>query len=151
MAVKATDPEGVTYRVQRRWLPWRWRKRVSGRPLDFISPLDGVDLVDGVAGLVMSIVAAIVFIVVVPILVLALLTGVEFLLLLLILPLAVIARLFGQHWHVEVRRGLHVLHEVDGGDWGRSRVVIADLAEQIRLGQLQQGGPGSDRLLETSD
>ena len=117
--MRTTDPDGVTYRVRRRWLPWRWRKRVSGRPLD-VDALAGLDVVDGFAGLVLSIVAAIAFVVVVPIVVLVLLTGIEFLLLLLILPLAVIARLLGKHWQVQVRRGRTLLHEVDGGDWART-------------------------------
>ena len=143
--MRTTDPEGVSYRVRRRWLPWRWRKRVSGRPLE-VDVLDGLDVVDGFAGLVLSIVAAIAFVVVVPIVVLVLLTGVEFLLLLLVLPLAVIARLFGKHWQVQVRRGRTLLYEVDGGDWAQSRLVIADLAERIRLGQLEQG-----RILSTEE
>ena len=142
--MKVSDPSGATYRVSRRGLPWRWRKRVSGKPWD-IDPFSGLDVVDGFAGLIASIVLVIVMIVVLPIVVLVLLTGIEFLLLLVVLPVAVIARLiFGKHWRVEVREGWNVRYEVDGGSWSQSRAVIDDLAQRISLGQLEQG-----RLLGT--
>ncbi|WGL51716.1 hypothetical protein P5P86_17375 [Nocardioides sp. BP30] len=136
--MRATDPAGVTYRVRRRWLPWRWRRRFSARPWD-PDPLAGIDLADSVTGAILGALGAIAVAIVLPILILTLITGAEFLLLLLVLPIALGARLFGRHWQVEVRRGWRLLYEVDGGDWNRSRRVIADLVERIRLGRLEQG------------
>ena len=122
---------------------------LNSHPFQIVGVVDpafsGLDVVDGFAGLIASIVLVIVMIVVLPIVVLVLLTGIEFLLLLVVLPVAVIARLiFGRHWQVEVREGWKVRYEVDGGSWSQSRAVIDDLAQRISLGQLEQG-----RLLGT--
>lgn len=135
--MKVTDPAGEEFRVRRRWLPWRWRKRISGKPWD-IDPLSGLDLVDGFGAVIASIALLIALVFLVPVVLLVLLTGVEFLLLLLVLPVALIGRLvLGKHWQVEVRQGWKLRYEVDGGDWSQSRVVIDDLANRIALGQLE--------------
>jgi len=74
------------------------------------------------------------------------LLSIEFLLLLILLPLAVAGRvLLGRHWQIEVCLGRRLLYDVDGGDWGQSRLVIADLVEQIRLGQIDPALAGPSR------
>jgi hypothetical protein len=64
-----------------------------------------------------------------------LLTGIELVLLLAILPFAVGARVvFGRHWTVEVRRGFTPVHEERAGSWTASGVRIQEIAKQIQTG-----------------
>ena len=66
-----------------------------------------------------------------------LLTGIELLLLLAILPFAIGARVvFGRHWTVEVRRGFHPIYEERAGSWAASGVRITDLAREIEAGNV---------------
>jgi hypothetical protein len=126
--VKVTDPAGNTWRVSRRWVPWR--RRLKGALDDAPDlPSLGDDPISMVLGVVFLVIA-------IPFLVLAVVAGLELLLLVLVLPFAVLGRvLFGRHWHVEVRRGFTVEHEVDGGGWRSSATMIQDLAEQLRQGR----------------
>ena len=88
---------------------------------------------------VVVIVLAIVLLPVLLILAAALVAGLEFLLLLVVLPLAVLGRvLFGRRWRVEVRRGWRPYCEELAGDWQRSGVRIHELADDLRRGQLPQ-------------
>lgn len=131
--MKVTDPSGNTWRVSRRWVPWR--RRLKGA-LDAAPDLPslGDDPISMIVGVVFLVIA-------IPFLVLALVAGLELLLLLLVFPFAVLGRMvFGRHWHVEVRRGFAVEHEVDAGDWRSSAAMIQGLAEQLRQGR----GVGSE-------
>jgi hypothetical protein len=66
-----------------------------------------------------------------------LLTSIELLLLLAILPFAVGARVvFGRHWTVEVRRSFHPIYEERAGDWRASGLRIRELAKQIKAGRV---------------
>jgi hypothetical protein len=126
--VKVTDPEGNTWRVSRRWVPWR--RRLKGA-LDSAPdmPSFGDDPISFVLGVIF-------LIIMIPFLILFVVAGLELLLLLLVLPFAVLGRmLFGRHWKVEVRRGFTVEHEVDAGDWRSSATVIQDLADLLRQGR----------------
>jgi hypothetical protein len=72
-------------------------------------------------------------------LVLGLFAGLEFLLVLLVLPFAVLGRmLFGRHWHVELRRGFTPWWEVEAGDWQASSVWIHQVADAVRRGVLPE-------------
>lgn len=125
--MKVTDPNGITWRVSRRWVPWRRRLKgaLSNAP-DF--PALGDDPLSAVIGIVLLVLAL-------PFLVLALVGGLELLVLLLVYPFALLARvLFGRHWRVEMRRGFSFVHEVDGGSWRQSAAVIRELADQLRRG-----------------
>lgn len=129
--MKVTDPDGTTWRVSRRWVPWRRRLKgaLSNAP-DF--PALGEDPISLVIGTVLLIIA-------IPFLVLALIGGLELLLLLLVYPFALVARvLLSRHWHVEVRRGFRFVHEVDGGTWQESGAKIRELADQLERGALPE-------------
>ncbi len=127
-------PDGTAYRVRRRWLPWAWRRRVSPRPWDVWNFLD-FDFADGIGTFVASVLGLLFLAFLAPVVLLVLLTGVEFFLLILLLPIAIVARfVLGKHWTVEVRQGRRLVYDVDGGGWAASGTVLNDLAEQIRLG-----------------
>ena len=137
--MKATSPAGETYRINRRWWPWRWKQRVSDGPwdLDVIGgALDGADdLASGLLLLVLGVVACFVL----PILFLFLVTGIEWVLLLVVLPVAVTARmLFGEHWMVSVKNAGSV-QEFDGGSWRESAALIQQIAAQIASGDVPAG------------
>lgn len=130
--MKVTDPSGQTWRVSRRWLPWR--RRASKKDVD---PLDAIDFVD--ADPASWAVAAVFFFLalLLPVVLLAVLVAVELLLLLALLPFAVLARvLFGRHWRVELRRGWTPWHEEEAGGWQASGLRIHDLAADLRRGAI---------------
>lgn len=132
--MKVSDPSGQTWRVTRRWVPWRRRVRdvpdtgLNGS-LDF-----GDDLVS-------IIVVALVAIVVLPFVVLGLLAGIELVLIVVVLPFALVGRVFfGHAWSIEARRGWRFVHEESVGSWNDSTVRITELAEEIRRGQMPTSG-----------
>lgn len=133
--MKVTDPAGQTWRVTRRWIPWR--RRLEGS-LDAVPDL-------GVGGLgddpVSAIIGVIALVILLPFLVLVLIAGVELLLVLLLLPFAVLARaVFGRRWYVEVRRGFKPVHEVEAGDWRESGLKIYELAGALERGDSLPAG-----------
>lgn len=70
-----------------------------------------------------------------PILLLVVVWGLEFLLLLLLLPFVVLARTaFGQQWVIEARRGWTPVWEQPAGNWGQSAQSISDVAAAIEQG-----------------
>lgn len=123
--MKVTDPRGRTWRVSRRWMPWRRRSRVG----DVTSRLPnlGDDPVSAVLGLVLL-----------PLYLLALLMMLVVLLeklaQLLVLPFALVARLLGTPWHVQAREGWAHAFETPAGDWERSGRAVAQIAEGLRRG-----------------
>lgn len=123
--VKVKSPDGATWRVTRRWVPWRRRlKGAMDLAPDF--PALGDDPVSLIVGIVL-------LIVMIPFLVLFLLGALEMAALLVVYPFALAARvLFGKHWYVEARRRYTVVFDTDGGDWRSSSTKILQLADHIR-------------------
>ncbi|MEU4418931.1 hypothetical protein [Nocardia salmonicida] len=132
--MKVTDPSGQTWRVTRRWVPWRLRRRE-------MDPLDGADVAsdfgdDLIIGLVLFAVVLVVALLF-PWVFVALFAMVELLLLLVLLPIAVVGRVvFGRHWHVELRRGFRPWWEVEAGDWQASKLKIHEVADDVRQGEI---------------
>jgi hypothetical protein len=130
--VKVVDPAGEGWRVKRRWLPWRLRRR---DPEDFIDlPVDGGVGDDLLVGLAIF-VGLIVILVVVPfVAVLAILVG-EMLLLLLLLPLFVALRAtFVARWPIEVWRGDTLVHAEAVRGWGSSERRMREIEDGIGRG-----------------
>jgi hypothetical protein len=137
--VKVQDPEGQTWRVRRRWLPWRRKVRdVPDVPVDGI--FTGGD--DALSGIV----AVILLIVLLPVIVLFAAMLAELLLLLLLLPLWLIGRaMIGGSWPIDVSRGKTYVRTESVKGWTESGVRMHDIAEAIRLGR-----PGTDLPLGES-
>ena len=134
--MKVKDPDGTTWRVTRRWVPWR--RRLKG----------AMDLAPDVPALgddpISLIITVVLLIVMIPFLLLFLLGALEMTALLVVYPFAVLARVaFGQHWYVEARRGFTVVFETDGGSWRTSADTITELAERIRLHGSPEARPPS--------
>lgn len=137
MRVKVKDPSGQTWRVTRRWVPWRRRLKgvLSSMP-------SGPGLGDDPVSLVIGVIFLIIMI---PFFILALVAALELLLLLLVIPFALLARaLFGQHWTVEARRGFHIWYDEPVGDWQASGIRIHALADQIRHGDVPASNVGHE-------
>lgn len=63
--------------------------------------------------------------------------GLEFLALLVVLPIAVVGRVFfGRHWTIEARRGFLPVWEQKSGTWTESREQILAVASRIERGDL---------------
>jgi hypothetical protein len=155
--VKVTDPSGQTWRVSRRWVPWRPRFRdvESSNLLDFGNGGGGsggdggssggggggfdIDLGEALV-IIAVVIAAIVFLIfVAPVLLAIVFALAEWLIVLVVLPIAVAGRvIFGRKWHVEVRRGWRAWCEVEAGDWTASTVKIHELADAVRRGEVPE-------------
>jgi hypothetical protein len=126
--VKVQTPADETYRIHRRWLPWRRRTRADA--LDWMPDFPGCDLDFGDDfGLVL------VALLLVPLLlILAFIVG-ELLLLLLLLPFFVLARsVFGTPWIIEVTRKGKVVHVEAVEGWAESSRRVEWLATALRQG-----------------
>ncbi|QIX25875.1 hypothetical protein ncot_04125 [Nocardioides sp. JQ2195] len=137
--MKVRDHTGQTWRVTRRWVPWRRRLKgfVDAGP-NLPSGLgdDPISLVIGLIGLIIML----------PFVILALVAGLELLLVLLVLPFAILGRvLLGRHWTVEARKGFRPWSEVKAGGWSDSRQKIQDLAAAIERGDVPPRTLGEDR------
>lgn len=131
LPVKVKDPSGQTWRVTRRWVPWR--RRLKGA-IDMMPSLPSGDDPISLA------ISAILLILFLPVIVLVLLSGIELLLVLLIVPFAALAKvLFGQQWIIEARRGWSPWWEAQAGDWRQSGQAIRDVATAIERGTLPPG------------
>lgn len=127
--MKVVDPSGQTWRVSRRWVPWRRRLDAKMPELPSFAQQLGDDPISAIVGVVL-------LILLLPVLVLAVLVGLELLLLLLVLPFALLGRiLFGRHWTIEVRRGWTPFYEERSGDWQASGLLIHRFADQLRRGE----------------
>lgn len=129
--MKVSSPDGQTWRISRRWVPWRRRVKGAMRllPDSYWSSWG-----DSTIGAILSIIGLIILI---PFLVVALIAGIELLLVLLLLPFVVLGRVaFGRHWTVEVRRGWRPWSEEQAGDWQASGLRIHALADEIRAGDV---------------
>lgn len=136
--MKVKDQHGQTWRVTRRWVPWRRRLKGSW---DLAPDLPmgslGDDPISAIVGIVF-------LIILLPFLVLVLIAGLELLVILAVLPFAVLGRMaFGKHWHVEVRRGFTPVYELEAGGWRASGERIQALAGAIQRGDtVPQNLPG---------
>ena len=134
--MKVRTPGGQVYRVTRRWVPWQRKSRrlsLDGFELPISAP-SGDDPISAILMVLWLIIALPIIVVVVAVM---LLTGIELLLLLAVLPFAVGARVvFGRHWAVEVRRGFTPIHEEPAGSWTASGVRIKELAREIESGSV---------------
>lgn len=130
--MKVRDHTGQTWRVTRRWVPWRRRlKGVTDLMPDL--PVLGDDPISAIIGLIF-------LIIMLPFLILALVAGLEILLVLLVLPFAVLGCiLFGRHWTVEARKGFRPWFEMQAGSWSDSGLKIHDIATAIERGDLPPG------------
>lgn len=82
-------------------------------------------------------ISVVILILALPILVLALIAGLEFLLVLVVLPFAILGRvLLGQHWTIEARLGWTPVWEEPAGSWSESGRAIQDVAAAIQQGHL---------------
>ena len=140
--MKVRDPGGQTWRVTRRWVPWRRRTHGLDSP-----DLPIGDLGDEPVSLVLGLIALVVL---VPVVIASFVVALELLLLLLLLPLALLGRvLLGHHWTVEARRGFRIWWEASAGDWQASGDVIHRVADEIRRGDLPSqvvGAPSTPRM-----
>jgi len=128
--VKIVTPAGETYRVHRRVLPWR--RRIREKPdWDLASSFDVPDVDHlGVVGAILLVIGIIIAL---PIIVLAFLVVGELLLLLLLLPLFVLARVaFRKPWIVEVTRKRKVVHAEAVVGWGAAGERARMLADELR-------------------
>lgn len=130
--MQVTDPAGETWRVKRRWLPWRLRRRNPEDVTDFPDVSDvGDDLLIGLAIFVIAILVAVFF----PIVIVLAVFAAEFFLLLLLLPVFVILRAgFVARWPIEVWRGERLQYVEAVRGWGESHRRMLAMVDGIRLG-----------------
>jgi hypothetical protein len=129
--VKVTDPDGQTWRISRRWVPWRARLRDVSEAAEETAFFAGdpADIAIWICVFLISVLA--------PIVLSVLFLPLEIALVALVLPFAVLGRvLFGRTWRVEVRRDWKPWHEFLAGDWQTSTLKIHETADQIRRGDI---------------
>ena len=125
-----TNQVGESYTVSRRWLPWR--RRVNSEAAD--SP--SVDLFDVADDPISLLIAALAFVLFLPLVLLLILGLLEILVLLALLPFVLAARsLLGVPWVLEVREGNsrfsgEVVHSEKIAGWRASSERIAALATE---------------------
>ena len=129
--MKVTSPDQVTWRVTRRWVPWRRRIRdTTDRLPDLPEGGVGDDPVSMVVGLLL-------LVVMLPFLLLMLAAAVELVLILAVMPVAILGRVaLGRRWTVEVRRGWALYADERVGDWRTAGERIREIAQDIELGRL---------------
>ena len=132
--MRITALDGRTIDVSRRWLPWRLRRRtISSDGVDPFAFLDFDDLPTFVITLVVGL-AVLVFGGIVA--TLAIFASEALLLLLLLVPLLVVARLLWiAPWVIEARSADTTLGLVKVRGWRGSQERIRDLAEAYRRGE----------------
>jgi hypothetical protein len=125
--MKVRDPYGETWRVTRRWLPWGPRRRGLG-------PDVWLDAADGPVSFLALLVIGIL---VLPLVTIGVFFVAEALLLLVLLPFVVLARVaLGKQWWIEARRGFQPYWECEAGTWRESGARIRRVAEEITRGDL---------------
>lgn len=114
--------------MRRRWLPWRPRRKMPDDWGFGDASFDGDDILSIVMNVVM-------LVILIPVLVLALLVAAEFLLLLLLLPLWVLARsLFGTPWIIAIRRDHKIVSEEAVRGWDETSRRIDYIKSVIAAG-----------------
>ncbi|WP_156411680.1 hypothetical protein [Nocardioides sp. Soil805] len=127
------SPDEVTWRVTRRWVPWRRRIRDTTDRLPHL-PDGGIgdDPISMIIGLLL-------LIAMLPFLLLMLVAGLEMVLILLVMPFAVLGRVVvGRRWTVEVRCGWEPHSEEQVGSWHHAGLRIHEVAREIQRGQVPQ-------------
>jgi len=132
--VELTSPDGSQWRVTRRWLPWRLRRRdpqVAGDvALDATSAADGILLAAGLFLLVLVVTVALPWVLV------GAVVAIELTLLLVLLPLAMLLRVLKvSGWPIEVRREGRVVHAESVHGWAASAVRMRALSDAIERGE----------------
>jgi len=113
-------------RVRRKWLPWRRKAKLKD-----VDWFDVPDFGDDPIGLI------ILGIVLVPLIAILVLFLGEFLLLLLVLPLVMVARaVFGKPWTIEVSQQRRLLAAEQAKGWKQSGDRIQQIAKLLRIGGL---------------
>ena len=128
--MRVSSPDGTSYRIRRRWFPWRQRPRdVSDGSLDLAGLAD-----DPVSAIILFVVA----LVLLPVIGVAAVAFGEFLLLLLLMPFWVLARsIFGTPWIIEVKAaGTGLVHQEAVAGWDASQRRIEELGREIAAGQV---------------
>lgn len=135
--MKVKDPAGQTWRVTRRWVPWRRRLK----DLDYSDIGPSLPDLGGMDDPISIVIGVVVVVLCLPIIVLGIIAASEFFLLLALLPFAVLARaLFGKKWTVEARRGFEIVWDAPAGDWQASSLRIHEVADAIRRGEAPTAG-----------
>lgn len=122
--MKVVAPTGEKYRVRRKWLPWHRKAKLKDMDWFDVPDLDD----DPISLIIMAVIL-------VPLIVLLVIFLGEFLLLLLVFPLVMIARsIFGKPWTIEVteKRQLRASEQVKG--WRASRERIRAMAKLLETG-----------------
>lgn len=141
--MKVTDPTGDTWRVRRRWLPWRPRRRDvdGGDPSAF-----GASGPDELIGLVL-IVVVLALLIVAPWILAGAFLIVEVLVVVLLLPLFLLLRASRlARWPVAVRQGRTFVWEESVRGWRGSGHRIREIAEAITRGEVALVKPKNDDL-----
>ena len=151
MGKVVTAPDGTRWRVGRRWVPWRLRRRAWDLTELPELPVADVTLIDelfgGVVAVVVALIGAVLFVLfVIPFLIAVL----EAVLLLLVLVLGVVARVvLRRPWIVQaVQVGHHGRLAWKAGGWRRSGEVADVIARRLQAGNrdLDLGMPGVSRV-----
>ena len=137
--MRVEAPDGADWRVHRRWLPWRPRRRRISRE-DVADAVGGLTP-DDVGGLLVLLVVLGLAVLVLPVLLVGGLLALEVALVVLLLPLVTAGRavLVGR-WPVEVVRDGRVVHVESLRGWTASGHRVHELAEEVRRGRTSFGG-----------
>lgn len=131
--MKVRDRTGQTWRITRRWVPWR--RRIKGA-WELVPDWMPSVSADGAVGLILLVLTIVVLL---PFLLVITAAAVELLVLLLVFPFALLGRvLFGRHWTIEARRGFEIWWQQEVGDWQASGVRIHEVADAIRRGEIPE-------------
>lgn len=142
--MEAITPDGKHVEVDRRWLPWKLRKRDLGNPFD--NPFGLLDGADDLAGAAVALVIGIVLVLFGGvILTFTILAGEAVLLLLLAIPLLLAARMFWVlPWIIEAKAGNQVLAQEKVRGWRDSEERIREIAGRLERGELRVPSPAAE-------
>lgn len=128
--MEVADPAGETWRVKRRWLPWRRRVRdAPDLPIDGGSLLDGDDIFSAILLVVFVAIA-------IPLIVVFAVMLAELFLLLLLLPIWIVFRLVrGAPWTIEVFSGRELVNTESIRGWRGSQARMLEIADGIQIGR----------------
>jgi hypothetical protein len=126
--MRVHGPDGRRWWVGRRWLPWRPRARKIDREFHDFATVGADEPISFLIGLGLTVALLLVPIVLVGVILVA-----EWLILLLLLPLATLVRIaFGMPWTVVARsRAPYARYAGRAHGWGESRALIDSVAEEI--------------------